>query len=152
MDFFDKIKGSITNASDTYKMNSQIRENEKHIQDLLYQIGIQCFNTYGNRPGTEYDLLFQEIHRLQDENKRLQDAIAQMNAGVICQQCGTENPQGSTFCQNCGAPLNVVNINRQADPGVQQDGRNAQQQIICPNCGAVNAPGMKFCTYCGTRL
>ncbi len=138
MDFFNKIKGTINNAGDSFKMNSQIRENEKQIQNLIYQIGVQCFNNHGNETGTEYDRLFSQIHSLQSENKRLQDSLSQLNAGVVCQKCGTENPQGSAFCSNCGAPLNVVNVDEQPE--------------ICPGCGAKNEPGTKFCTNCGAPL
>lgn len=138
MDFFNKIKGTINNAGDSIKMNSQIRENERQIQNLLYQTGVQCFNNHGNEAGTEYDRIFQQIHYLQNENKRLQESLSQLNAGIVCQKCGTENPQGAAFCTNCGAPLNVVNVD--AQPGV------------CPNCGAHNTPGTKFCASCGAPL
>ena len=138
MDFFNKIKGTINNAGDSIKMNSQIRENERQIQNLLYQTGVQCFNNHGNEAGTEYDRIFQQIHDRQNENKRLQESLSQLNAGIVCQKCGTENPQGAAFCANCGAPLNVVNVDTQ--PGV------------CPNCGAHNTPGTKFCANCGAPL
>lgn len=138
MDFFDKIKGTINNAGDSLKLNTQIHENEKQIRNLIYQIGVQCFNSHGSETGTEYDKLFQQIRYLQSENKRLQESLGQLNAGVICQKCGTENPQGASFCSNCGAPLNVVNVDAQPE--------------ICPNCGTRNAPGTRFCPNCGTPL
>lgn len=51
---------------------------------------------------------------------------------VICPNCGTPNPSGAKFCNNCGQKL--------AEPGK------------CPNCGADVAPGSKFCNNCGQKL
>ncbi len=48
----------------------------------------------------------------------------------ICPNCAADNPAGSRFCGNCGAPLSR----------------------ICASCGAANDPGMRFCTQCGTPL
>ena len=44
-----------------------------------------------------------------------------------CSSCGSENPSGTKFCEECGKPL-------------------AQ---ICPNCGTILRSGAKFCGECG---
>jgi len=49
---------------------------------------------------------------------------------VICQSCGTENPDRARFCMSCGSAL-----------------ANA-----CSNCGAENPPSAKFCIECGAQL
>ncbi|MBM4431180.1 MAG: SPFH domain-containing protein [Chloroflexi bacterium] len=51
---------------------------------------------------------------------------------VACPSCGTANPAGANFCNNCGTRL--------AGP------------VKCPNCGHENAAGAKFCNNCGTKL
>ncbi len=48
-----------------------------------------------------------------------------------CPVCGTQNPEGAKFCNECGAPL---------------------LSITCPVCGAANRPHAKFCNECGTPL
>jgi len=50
---------------------------------------------------------------------------------VACPQCGTANPAGANFCNNCGTQLGGTK---------------------CSNCGTVNPPGAKFCNKCGTKL
>ena len=45
-----------------------------------------------------------------------------------CARCRAENPAGTKFCGQCGAPL----------------------ASGCPSCGATNPPGNKFCGQCGT--
>ena len=47
-----------------------------------------------------------------------------------CPECQFENPEGSAFCGDCGAPL----------------------QLSCPNCGSNPPPGFKFCNICGQDL
>jgi class 3 adenylate cyclase len=51
-------------------------------------------------------------------------------AGVICSNCGTENPSGAKFCVECASALSVV----------------------CPTCGHANVPSAKFCAECATPL
>src|SRR5262245_47235074 len=45
-----------------------------------------------------------------------------------CGSCGTENPEGTKFCGECGVPM----------------------QMRCPQCGFENLPSTKFCRQCGT--
>jgi class 3 adenylate cyclase len=47
-----------------------------------------------------------------------------------CQGCGSDNPEGTRFCIECGVPL----------------------QHRCPNCGFENLTRAKFCGECGTPL
>ena len=43
---------------------------------------------------------------------------------IVCRGCGTENPDGSAFCNACGAKLDALR------PAPVQDGKT------CPHCGA----------------
>jgi len=47
-----------------------------------------------------------------------------------CSKCGTDNAEGSRFCNRCGTSLS-----RQ-----------------CPQCATENAPESRFCSQCGTQL
>ncbi len=47
-----------------------------------------------------------------------------------CAQCRFENREGVSFCEECGAKL----------------------ELLCPACGAAIPPGRKFCGSCGHRL
>jgi class 3 adenylate cyclase len=49
---------------------------------------------------------------------------------VNCLSCDQENPEGSRFCNGCGAPLAVV----------------------CGTCEQQNPPGSRFCNNCGAPL
>lgn len=142
MAFFDKVKGTFTNASDNFKMNNQMKENDRQIQNLLFQVGVQCYNTHGHETGTEYDNFFREIHRLREENNRLQQQITAL-AGKTCPQCGHQNANDSKFCVNCGAPLDNVPAGGQAgsQPGPQfQNGPQGAQQYQGGQADAQQAP------------
>src|ERR1700693_2096605 len=47
-----------------------------------------------------------------------------------CTKCGTTNPGGAKFCEECGARL----------------------MLSCPGCGTSVPAGKKFCSECGTAL
>src|SRR5215469_5462853 len=47
-----------------------------------------------------------------------------------CSNCGSENPTGSRFCNQCGTPFGKT----------------------CPKCAAENAHDAKFCSQCGASL
>jgi hypothetical protein len=49
---------------------------------------------------------------------------------VLCPQCRFENRAGVSFCEECGASLDVA----------------------CPSCGAAVPAGRKFCGACGKAL
>jgi membrane protease subunit (stomatin/prohibitin family) len=51
---------------------------------------------------------------------------------VACGKCGTANPAGSKFCNNCGSLLSAA--------------------TKCSKCGFENAVGAKFCNNCGNKL
>lgn len=53
---------------------------------------------------------------------------------TVCSNCGTKNPAGSKFCNNCGQSL---------IPDTRQ---------ICPNCETPNPNHLLYCDNCGTRL
>ncbi|MGI9084169.1 MAG: adenylate/guanylate cyclase domain-containing protein [Aeromicrobium sp.] len=52
--------------------------------------------------------------------------------GIVCRQCGHENPDGSRFCGLCGETLAA--------------------ETTCSGCGEIVPPGSKFCNHCGTPV
>lgn len=54
-----------------------------------------------------------------------------------CSNCGTENIEGSLFCQECGQKL---------------EQKNNKMNIICSNCKKANPLNANFCENCGVKL
>lgn len=51
---------------------------------------------------------------------------------IKCSVCSSSNTDDSSFCRNCGSPL--------------------EADYTCGNCGHSNSEGSKFCTNCGQPL
>lgn len=62
---------------------------------------------------------------------------------VVCPKCGSQQPDGASFCDQCGAPLGGV-----ASPVALPTAATA----VCPSCGAPVVPGEAFCDSCGAAL
>lgn len=54
-----------------------------------------------------------------------------------CPKCGTLVPVSSSFCPNCGNPMQAP---------------QSTSALKCPKCGAEAPAGTKFCPNCGTSL
>ena len=132
------------NATESVKLNNQMKANERMIKKINLSGGGICFENQGKECG-EYDELFQEINRLRLENRQIQDEIQEMTMERICPQCGFGNGREVNFCIRCGTSLRNVNLEADASAPVTYG-------KTCKNCGAVNEQETLFCVECGTRL
>ncbi len=149
MAFFDKLKDSISTASqdisqkaktasENMRISNQIRANEKMIDKLTHQVGLRCVENHLYDADSEYGDLFSEIIRLHEENVKCQEELNRLAASKICPQCGRANNADAKFCLGCGAPL--------GDAVMPDSGK------FCPSCGALNTEDSAFCMECGTSL
>ncbi len=53
-----------------------------------------------------------------------------MGNWMLCAKCNQDNPSDASFCEGCGAKL----------------------ELICPACKASVSPGARFCKKCGTAI
>src|SRR5260221_7192356 len=49
---------------------------------------------------------------------------------MLCAKCSNDNPADASFCERCGAKL----------------------ELVCPVCNASVSPGALFCKKCGTAI
>lgn len=66
---------------------------------------------------------------------------------VICSTCGSRQPDGAAFCDECGAALSAPPVAGGAARGIP-----TVMASLCPVCGAQVAPGEQFCNSCGASL
>lgn len=153
MALFEKMKDSISvagqgvsqkakSATESVKLNNQMKSNERMMEKLTYQVGVQCVKNHLHDADSEYGELFGEILRLQIENQQLQQMLQALATGNVCHQCGFSNNQGAKFCISCGSPLQQA----PSAPNAPVSGKK------CPSCGFVNAEDYMFCIECGTNL
>jgi len=79
---------------------------------------------------------------------------------IICQGCGSEIPEGSKFCLNCGNKIEILRENEMICPSCKSKtpiGKfctecGASLVAKCEKCGAELPNGAKFCLECGEKL
>ena len=193
MAFLNKIGEMAKNVGDKTgdmievgKLNSRVSEAERRIVEKKREIGEYCWARY-----IANIQLDPEVAKLCAAIKEDEALIAKtqaeirsikadkaaapvvVEAGLLrCQQCGTGNPEGTKFCQECGAkletPMPAAPVEVATCPSCgfqnpvgtrfcQECGRDmeAPQEAtgpICPSCGAANAAGDRFCKECGAPL
>lgn len=128
-------------------MNAQssLSDLKKQKNDVYAQIGQRALQQYGNgfctdltskleRIDAEMEELQATLNKAQAEKERIEAEQKAAAEKATCPNCGTRNPDGLKFCQECGSRLGIVT------------------KITCPGCGFVNEAGTRFCGECGTRL
>lgn len=147
MALFDKMKDSISvagqgvsqkakTATESVRIGNLIKTNDRMIEKLTYQVGVQCVERHVEEPDSEYAELFAEIRRLREENQRYRMELQQLTTTNACPKCGFNNNASAKFCISCGAPL----------ASVPTGGKK------CANCGFVNAEDAAFCVECGSPM
>lgn len=127
-----------------FKAQTEVKELAGQEAALYGEIGKEAVEQYGldsfgelagrmklvqdNRAAAEAKL--KEL--LEEKEAREQAERASLESRT-CPQCGTENPEGTRFCQECGTPLGGT-------------------PNLCPSCGTPNPVGTNFCKECGTKL
>lgn len=152
MAFFDDVKNKVTQVghsaaksardfSETTKLNSQISDTEKQINQLYTQIGYEIYCAHNADPLPEVAQLIEQLNALHDQIEGLRAQVQTINASSLCPGCGAKIRPGMAFCSSCGTKL------PQPEPA-----QPAAPQNRCPVCGAPTAADALFCTSCGTRL
>ena len=127
-------------------MNAQNEVNDLRKQEeVLYaEIGRKAIQLYGmDAFGESADKLKlvqsnlssaqAKLESTKSEKEAKEQAEKAAAAASTCPACGHENPQGTKFCQECGAKLGPA------------------AKTFCTSCGAELAPGTRFCGERGAR-
>jgi len=70
------------------------------IRDTLYQVGIELEKAF-TLAAKETNAAFKKVK----ENMQQKPQQTSTEAVIPCPRCGTKNPVGSIFCNNCGTRL-----------------------------------------------
>lgn len=131
------------NFSDSSRLNSQIADEERNIQNCLMQIG----RLYVELHSTDYESSFAVwMQNLADSEMRISEYKKQLQVlrGVrSCPNCGADVQKTASFCSVCGTRMPIE------PPPVQETPAGS---VFCSNCGAAMPRGTRFCTTCGTKL
>lgn len=148
MAFFDELGKKVSKVgrntiqktkdyTDVTRLNAQIAEEEKKINNCYYQIG----KLYISLHGADYEEQFTGMVRLLCEGdskiKELRQQIMDIKGLCRCEKCGAEVPVGNAFCNLCGNKMPV-----------QFD----ESKMRCESCGQLVEKGTRFCVHCGKPL
>ena len=75
-----------------------------------------------------------QLEELRRELSELEQSYKTQLTALTCFSCKMVNPEGSRFCEGCGAKL--------GEPPKE----------YCRACSTMNNPGQKFCGECGAKL
>jgi RNA polymerase subunit RPABC4/transcription elongation factor Spt4 len=121
---------------------SDMSDLEKQEEALLLEIGRAAYES--NPSAWPQDAKLQLIrqnmeaakatlNQAQSEKASAEAQEKAQTAALTCSACGTVNPEGTKFCQECGNKVGVA------------------EKTFCTNCGAELANGTRFCGECGAK-
>ena len=186
MGFLDKMKSSVSGvsaqqryASNIRKINAQIQSNEKEIERLTMQVGIQCVNLHLEEPGTEYENLFAVIRQYQSENRAAEEKIQHLReqqeeeefarqqalqekeeAHRLARQQAQEAREAARMQVQAEMEAREAAHQRELEFARQQELKRQQEMQVqadaeskvCPGCGGRNDLDSMFCVHCGNPL
>lgn len=143
MAFFSSMKDSIKTSTETAGIKVQMRNNEKMLDKMIYQVGLKYVNLHETDYEPEFEEFMKEIRRLQKANRVNEEQLTMLSLVKVCPCCGAGNRADMQFCGECGASLFEVEA-------VQR--RPEKNTYYCPHCGALNQAGAVFCEECGGKI
>lgn len=153
MDFLNKAKESITNASKDIsqkasdasglaKVSLHIKDLEKGYQEQLRKLAETLYSQHY----AEVKSMCPEIIYALDQNRKDYETSKREQATLkglrICPNCGSEQAKINVRCTACG--INMEDAEKLILP------KAAAGPAFCKNCGQEIAPGARFCMSCGT--
>lgn len=116
MAFFDNMMGKISQAtqntakkvkdfSETSRLNVEINNSEKQINELYKEIGAKVFTMYHDAPIPELADLFARVDGLNANIATIREQIQAITSEGTCPNCGAKVNKDVPFCSACGTKL-----------------------------------------------
>ena len=142
LDQIGKITSTLTQTPAPDTQTSSKNEAPSYLERLAQSRGeVQEKIDHADDHQTEMEEHLAAIRDAYGEIAQYQQQSDEVAARQRCPACGTKLPEGSMFCNICGAKL-------QDTPSSTQE----QAQRLCPKCNAVLNPDDIFCASCGADL
>lgn len=166
MGFFDKLKDTVSVAdfsqkisgtTTVLKLKNQKKMNEKEIDRLIFEAGRQLVSQHLDDNDSEYEEIFQEIKRLQEENLSILDELQRMKEEQERLQRMKEEQEKLRRMKEEQERLQRMKEEQLQKIKEEQDHLREQEQErvmqgpfkTCEKCGEKNGNSAKFCVYCG---
>lgn len=136
MDLFDKMKKGLSDAGakakemvDITRLNNQIGQKQKEIEQLYYEIGQATFKAFQDNALSGIKAAIKDFSQ---EIVQKQEEIAELERNI------TEIRNADAKAPEAQSP--------------ETESVEAPDQKVCPSCGQVVTPETKFCPACGNKL
>lgn len=165
MAFFDDLGKKISQAgqstmqktrdmADVAKINMQISDEEKKINDTYLQIGKLYTELHASDSEEAFQGMVQTIADAQGKIKEYQAQIQEIKGVVRCEKCGAEVSKEAAFCPACGMKMPEI-VPEETEKAEEEGAAQAAESVVekkCSNCGAVLGNDALFCSECGTKV
>ncbi|HIR88524.1 MAG TPA: zinc-ribbon domain-containing protein [Candidatus Fimimorpha faecalis] len=177
MDFFEKLTETFAKNSKEFadkakdyaevaKLHTKINAANTKINESLITLGKAYYDAHKNDGNTEFEAIFEEIHKAHLTIRKCQEEIQKIKNIKICEKCGEEVSADATYCSHCGAKLKTTDKKEKSDDVVEEAEVNQAQEtkasdleeeaekktVICPSCGQELDADAEFCTKCGSSM
>lgn len=130
------------NMADIVKLNTQVSEEEKKINDMYLQIGKLYVDRYSmNNADVDINACIESIRVSHANIEECKKMIEDLKGVEKCPSCGAEVESDVLFCPLCGATVKVIEA-----PQMMPECK------VCPACNAQVPRDSNFCTSCGHAL
>ena len=172
MSFFDRMKDSVSLAgvgaskkvsctADTIKLNNSIRDNEKEIERLTYQVGVKCVEQHLKDENSEYEELFSQIRRCHAENEAYRAEIQRLADDYEEQMRKHQQEMRERQEQRARERIQKEELKQKQAELERQQELEREQEIqrkldestsVCRKCNQRNDLDARFCVYCGNPI
>lgn len=147
------IKSMADRSSTKSQLNNELKNREKELETLVYQIGFQMVSNEPDTCAEKCPELYSQLVTARDTAKELRNQLALMEVEIQCPGCGRIIKGAQPFCTYCGSILPDPSLNMNMDYTFSNLGPMMQASgAVCRNCGAPLRPGAAFCVNCGTPV
>lgn len=170
------ISNSAKKAGDNARLNSELNQNKRTIDDLYLKLGKLVKERLISEIG-DYEAisLAAEIDRLFARNEEISAEISVLKGKRYCSKCGALLAPEALFCHECGtkneqqlpAPPAAAEVSLDEESALLADKEQKASEeaeapaesapvdvseLICPKCGSHEKPNAVFCSGCGARM
>ena len=139
------VKGT-KDFAETAKLNSQISDEQKAIDNAHMQIGRLYYERFcATVEDEDFAALCKSITEHTHKISELRVEVQKIKGIKKCSGCGAEIPLATVFCGFCGHDSRI------AGPEATEE-QPAVQVPRCTGCNAELAAGVAFCTGCGQKV
>ena len=127
----------------TIKLNNQIAEEKRSIDEMLMRIGETYYELHNEDPEEAFAEFIDSINASEVKIDECRRQINYIKSLAECPVCGRLNDKDAAYCPKCGAKMPQMIV----EPGPEDAGER-----VCEICGTKVEKGILFCPVCGSLV